>query len=388
MSASSPASLRTILPLAAITCASMLAMDLYLPAVPAMQHGLGLTVPQGQATIAIFLAGLAASQLLWGEALPRIGPKACVKWGLVLLILASLGCAAAQSIDVLLLMRLVQGMAAGAATVVAPAVIRATLPAHDGVRGMAAIGMIEAIIPAAGPVLGTVMLMVVDWRWTFVVVGLMALAAMPMAMRAAPRVLPNLDTTVRTGYLALLRSGRFVRLAVAHALCFAALLTFVASAPQMLHHGFGLGGEAFALSQVFGVSGFAGMAALSGRLSARWGSARAIQISAWAHALWCAGFAALAAAGWVNYAVLVVFWTGFCGIFGLRSPAAFSDTLSVPVAQMGRAAALLMLALLVVSSASAQAVAPFLAQTGLLAVGGAMAALCIVSLLLVLRYPK
>ncbi|HUD30155.1 MAG TPA: NAD(+) synthase, partial [Novosphingobium sp.] len=45
--------------------------------------------------------------------------------------------------------------------------------------------------------------------------------------------------------------------------------------------------------------------------------------------------------------------SGFCGIFGLRSPAAFSDTLSVPVAQMGRAAALLMLALLVVSALSA-----------------------------------
>lgn len=388
MSTPSPASLRTILPLAAITCASMLAMDLYLPAVPAMQHGLGLTVPQGQATIAIFLAGLAASQLLWGEALPRIGPKACVKWGLVLLALASLGCAAAQGIDVLLLMRLVQGMAAGAATVVAPAVIRATLPVHDGVRGLAAIAMIEAIIPAAGPVLGTVMLMVVDWRWTFVVVAVMALAAMPMAMRAAPRVLPNLDVSVRTGYVALLRSGRFVRLAASHALCFAALLTFVASAPQMLRHGLQLGGEAFALSQVFGVSGFAAMAALSGRISARWGPHRAVQAGAWAHALWCTGFAALAAAGWVNYAALIVFWTGFCGIFGLRSPAAFSDTLSVPVAQMGRAAALLMLALLVVSAVSAQAVAPFLAQASLLAVGSAMAALCIVSVWLVARYPR
>lgn len=388
MSTPSPASLRTILPLAAITCASMLAMDLYLPAVPAMQHGLGLTVPQGQATIAIFLAGLAASQLLWGEALPRIGPKACVKWGLVLLVLASLGCALAPGIEVLLLMRLVQGMAAGAATVVAPAVIRATLPAHDGVRGLAAIAMIEAIIPAAGPVLGTVMLMAVDWRWTFVVVGVMALVAMPMAMRAAPRVLPNLDTSVRTGYGALLRSGRFVRLAMAHALCFAALLTFVASAPQMLHHGFQLEGEAFALSQVFGVTGFAGMAALSGRATARWGSARVIQGSAWAHAVWCAGFAVLAVAGWVNYPVLVAFWTGFCGIFGLRSPSAFSDTLSVPVAQMGRAAALLMLALLVVSALSAQAVAPFLAQWSLLAVGTAMALLCAISLLLVLRYPR
>lgn len=388
MSSPSPASLKTILPLAAITSASMLAMDLYLPAVPAMQRSMGLSVPQGQATIAIFLAGLAASQLMWGEALPRIGPKACVKWGLILLILASLGCALAGHIDVLLAMRLLQGVAAGAATVVAPAVIRATLPEADGVRGMAAIGMIEAIVPAAGPVLGTAMLLVVDWHWTFVIVGVMALVAMPTALRAAPRVLPNLDTSVRTGYGPLLSSGRFMRLAIAHALCFGALLTFVASAPQMLHHGMQLQGDAFALLQVFGVTGFIGMASQSGRISARWGQARAVQGSAWAHAVWCAGFVALLVAGWVSFPVLVMFWMGFCGILGVRGPAAFSDTLSVPVAQMGRAAALLVLALLVASAASAQAVAPFLAQWHVMAVGAAMAMLCLASLLLVLKYPR
>jgi MFS transporter, DHA1 family, multidrug resistance protein len=120
------ASVRTILPLAAVTSTSMLAMDLYLPAVPALQRGLGISVPQGQATIAIFLAGLAGSQLLWGEALHRWGPKACVKTGLWLLIAASIGCALAQEIAALLGFRLVQGVAAGAATVVAPTVIRAT----------------------------------------------------------------------------------------------------------------------------------------------------------------------------------------------------------------------------------------------------------------------
>ena len=48
---------------------SMLAMDLYLPAVPALQSGLDLTVPEGQATIAVFLAGLAG--FLWGEFVSR-----------------------------------------------------------------------------------------------------------------------------------------------------------------------------------------------------------------------------------------------------------------------------------------------------------------------------
>src|SRR3989337_2383557 len=67
------ASVRTILPLSIVTCTSMLAMDLYLPAVPTLQQSLGIDVALAQSTIAVFLAGLAASQLLWAEVLTRIG---------------------------------------------------------------------------------------------------------------------------------------------------------------------------------------------------------------------------------------------------------------------------------------------------------------------------
>jgi DHA1 family bicyclomycin/chloramphenicol resistance-like MFS transporter len=151
-------SLRTLLPLALLTGTSMLAMDLYLPAVPTLQSHLGVGVAQAQATVALFLAGLAASQLLWGELLNRIGPRHCVWWSVSLLALASAGCALAPGIELLWALRLLQGVAAGAATVVAASVIRATLGDADAVRGMATIASIEAIVPAAGPVLGTLLL--------------------------------------------------------------------------------------------------------------------------------------------------------------------------------------------------------------------------------------
>jgi len=64
-------SVRTIVPLSIVTCTSMLAMDLFLPAVPTLQRALDIDVVLAQATIAVFLAGLAASQLLWAEVLTR-----------------------------------------------------------------------------------------------------------------------------------------------------------------------------------------------------------------------------------------------------------------------------------------------------------------------------
>ena len=258
-------SIRTILPLAIVTGVSMAAMDLYLPAVPALQSGMGISVPLAQATVAVYLAGLAAAQLLWGELLNRLGPRLSIEIGLGLLVVTSVGCALAPSIEMLLVLRLLQGVAAAAATVVAPSVVRATLADADVVRGIAAISMIESIVPAAGPVLGALLLRVTDWRGTFWVLAALSLAVLPWVVKIAPRRLPGLDLRHDTGYGGVLRNRRFLRLAGSHALCIGSLLTFLASAPQLLRHTLGLGSEAFAKLQVIGVSAFMACASQSGR---------------------------------------------------------------------------------------------------------------------------
>jgi MFS family permease len=359
-------------------------MDMYLPAVPDMQRAQGLSVTQGQATVAVFLAGLAASQLFWGEALHRWGARRCTAAGLALLVVGSIGCALADDYALLLLMRLLQGIGGGASTVVVPAVIKGTLGEHDSHRGIAAVSMIEAIVPAAGPVLGTLLLLVVDWRWTFGVVAVATLAAAPFALRASP-LAPPAHGESGGGYGALLRDGRFVRLALAHSLSFAALFVFVASGPQVLNRMWGA--HAFALAQVAGVAAFIAAASQSGRIGERLGRGRTVQFGGWMHLALCAVFAALVAADLAAFGVVLVFWALFCGTLGVRGPAAFSDTLNVPLPQIGRASALLVLMLLVASAAATQLTAFFLDAHGVLAVAIAMVLLAAASLALVLRYP-
>lgn len=379
-----PAALRTLLPLALLTCTGMLAMDLYLPAVPDLQRDLGLSIPQGQATIAVFLAGLAGSQLLWGEALHRWGPRLCTLVGLLLLIAASLGAALAGGLDTLLLMRLLQGVGAGASTVVVPTVIKSTMGERDSHRGIATVAMIEAIVPAAGPVLGSLLLLVVDWRGTFVLVGVATLLAAPFALRATPQAPPS-DEGETGGYLQLLRDTRFLRLALAHSLAFAALFVFVGSGPQVLP-GFG-GAHVFPLAQVVGVSAFILAASQSGRVAERIGRAHTVQRGAIAHLLLCALGAGLLLVFKPPLWAVLVFWGLFCATFGVRGPAAFADALNVPLHQMGRAAALLVFMLLVLCATATQATAYFLDRHGLQAVVTAMVGLMAASLVLVWRYP-
>lgn len=356
-------SIRTILPLALVTGVSMAAMDLYLPAVPALQQGMGISVPLAQATVAVYLAGLAAAQLLWGELLNRLGPRRCLEVGLVLLVLTSLGCALAPSIEVLLVLRALQGVAAAAATVAAPSIVRATLDDADVVRGIAAISMIESIVPAAGPVLGALLLSVTDWRGTFWVLAALALMVLPWVVKIAPKRLPGLDLDQDAGYLGVLRNRRFLRLAASHALCIGALLTFLASAPQLLQHTLGLGSASFAMLQVVGVSAFMLGASQSGRWSARLGHARIVRLGSGLQLGACT-LAGLAALVWgsLPFAAIAAWWFCFCGALALRGPATFGDAIDLPPAQMGRATALLILALLAAGAIGTQLVAPFMGQ--------------------------
>jgi DHA1 family bicyclomycin/chloramphenicol resistance-like MFS transporter len=357
---SSP-SIRTILPLALVTGVSMAAMDLYLPAVPALQAGMGISVSLAQATIAVYLAGLAGAQLLWGELLNRLGPRRSIEIGLALLALTSLGCALAPNIETLLVLRLLQGVAAAAATVVAPTVVRATLGDADVVRGIAAISMVEAIVPAAGPVLGALMLRVVDWRGTFWVLTVLALLVLPWVVKIAPRRLPGLNLAHDEGYRGILRNRNYLRLAASHALCIGALLTFLASMPQLLQHTLGLGTAAFAMMQVMGVSAFMLGATQSGRLAARLGHARVVQWGCAVQIVACV-LALGVALVWKQppYAVVAAYWVSFCGALAIRGPATFGDALALPPAQMGRATALLVLALLAAGSVGTQLIAPFM----------------------------
>jgi predicted MFS family arabinose efflux permease len=311
-----------------------------------------------------------------------------VWWSVSLLALASAGCALAPTIEVLLAMRLLQGVAAGAATVVAASVIRATLADADAVRGMAAIASIEAIVPAAGPVLGTLLLVWTDWRSTFWIVTLATLAVLPAVVRVAPKRLPGLNLDVPARYRDILGNGRFARLALSHALSLGALFAFVGSAPQLLQHTLKLPAGTFAALQVVGVAGFMLMATQSGRVSQRVGPARAVQWGGLAQMALCALLMVGSAVTTPSIGALAAFWFLFCAALAVRGPAAFSEGLRVPPAQMGRASAMMVLLLLIAGALGIQGVAPYIVGDSVVPLAAVMLAMTLASLALVVPYPR
>jgi predicted MFS family arabinose efflux permease len=351
---------RVVFPLAALTATGLLATDLYLPALPLLPAQLGGSISAAQATLASFMAALALSQLLWGAAVDRYGCRAVLSVALGLQILAGIACALAPSVNTLIAVRAVQGLGVGAATVVVPALVRQKFSGADVVQAMSWLGIAESLIPAIGPIAGALLLTLTGWRTSFwIVAGITAVLA-PFALRLVPGAAAAGAPVVARGYRLLLANRRYVGYALGHALCFAALLAFVASAPQVVNVWLQAPPLTFALLQACGVGAFIAVASQSGRLTTLFGIDRLILLGVVLQIVAALGFMGLALGGHQSAVLLTATWALFCAALGLRGPATMAQALAVQPELVGRAAELMMFLALGLAAAGTQLVAPFL----------------------------
>ncbi|WP_426339749.1 MFS transporter [Pseudoduganella sp. S-14] len=383
---------RLAVPLASLTALGLLASDLYLPAIPVMAAELGASIPSAQATMALFMAALALSQLAWGWAADHFGDRRTIMAGTVLLGGGSLVCAMAPGIDWMLAGRLLQGLGAGAATVAVPALIRRRFNEADAVKALAMVAMAESTIPAVGPVAGAAIVLYADWRTTFWLIAAMSLLLLPLVARIVgrapvPASAHPAATPAQRGYAPLLRNRRYLRYALSYALMFGALLMYVASAPVLVTRALGLGIEAFAILQICGVLAFMLGASAAVRLVKRLGQQWLVRSGTLLQFLAGAGLMGMALAGLAGtrgLVALAVLAALFCGGLGLRGPATMGGALHAAGDDAGKGAGLLMFLAFACVAGATQLVAPFL-HYGLLPLGVLLFAMVSASALLLPR---
>lgn len=226
--------------LGSLTAMGPLAIDMYLPSLPAIGVALKADPAQTQATMAAFLAGMAIGQLLYGPASDRLGRRGPILFGVAVFILASIGCAMAQTVDQLLIGRFVQALGACAGAVVVRAVVRDQFSHTETARVLSLMMLIMGLAPILAPMLGGVLLGLGDWSWNF---WFMAAAAAAMGLAAMLRLKESRSeaTAVQASrenplqsYLALLSQKRLVGYALCGALNGATLFTYVATSPDLM----------------------------------------------------------------------------------------------------------------------------------------------------------
>ncbi len=170
-----PHSKRFVLTLGLLTGLAALTVDLSLPAVPAMAESLATSLNKGQQIIGVFMAGMAFGQIPAGLLSDRLGRLPVLYFGMSVFALSAIAGALADSIDVLLAARFIQGMGAAAGVVISRAIVRDIADGKDAARLMSLLTMIFTAAPVIAPTLGAVLVAGFGWRAPFFAIAVCSL---------------------------------------------------------------------------------------------------------------------------------------------------------------------------------------------------------------------
>ena len=276
--------LRLTLILGALSAFGPLSMDMYLPGLPSLTRDLGASASTGQLTLTGCMLGLAGGQLLAGPLSDSLGRRRPLLAGLVGYIGASLACAAAPSIGILIALRFIQGSLGGAGVVIARAVVRDLFRGTAAARVFALLMLVTGVAPVFAPLVGGQLLAITSWRGIFIVLAAIGVPLLVGTVVWLPETLPperrhggGLGTTLHT-FRRLLSDRSFMPPAVAFSLAFAAMFAYIAGASFVLEDVFGVSPQVF--SVVFAVNSVGLIAAsqIGGRIVGRVGAPALLRV--------------------------------------------------------------------------------------------------------------
>jgi DHA1 family bicyclomycin/chloramphenicol resistance-like MFS transporter len=318
-----------LLLIGAVTALGSLAIHMFVPAMPAAAVSLGARRQAVQMALTLYLAGVAGGQLVAGPLADRLGRRPLLIAGTALFVAGSLLCAAARSIEFLLIGRVLQALGASAGLVAGRA-MAGEGAGTKGARDMALLTAIVMLSPMLAPLIGGMIVEALGWRAIFLLLaglGAICCLAIRLWMAEPPRSVATPASSIGADWVRLARNAGFRRnLAIGTALS-GGLYVFLAASPFLLVDSYGV--DPHRLGPVYGAValGAACGALAGGALATRWPIGRivglGVAVSVGAAAILLAG----ALGGQHRVAWLVVPMVVFAGGGGMVVPNAMTTAL-------------------------------------------------------------
>ncbi len=229
----------TILVLGMLSAIGPFSIDMYLPGFPAIAADLNTTVAHVALSLSSFFVGISFGQFLYGPLLDRYGRKKPLYFGLVLYLIASLGCALVVTADQLIVLRLLQALGGCAGMVASRAMVRDLFPVEESAKVFSLLMLVIGVSPIIAPTLGGFITATIGWKYIFVVlsvmVSLVLLAvrfALPETRQSDPTLSLKPPVIIR-GFLAVLKNPQFYVYGFTGAIASAGLYAYIAGSPYV-----------------------------------------------------------------------------------------------------------------------------------------------------------
>jgi DHA1 family bicyclomycin/chloramphenicol resistance-like MFS transporter len=306
---------RLLLTLALLTGIAPFATDMYLSSFPEMAADLGTSASGIQATLMAFLVGLALGQLVIGPVSDQRGRRRLLLLGTAVAVLASIGCALAPSVGVLVAARFVQGLAGAAGIVLARAVVTDVARGAAVARAYSMLMVVQGVAPVVAPLVGSALAVAAGWRSVFWVLAalcaVMFVASLVVVHETHPehRRASGGAARLRADIGTVLRDRAFVAYLLTFVFAFGAFFAYISASPFVLQTMLGLTTGQYSLAFAVNALGIMVASAAAGQLVDRVGARRLVRVGGAIMLVASVGLLALAATGSVTlWPVLVAFF--------------------------------------------------------------------------------
>jgi len=224
--------------LAGLTMVGPLAIDTYLPSFPAIATAFDASPMMVQQTLSAFLFTFAFMTLFYGMLSDSFGRRPVILVSLAVYIVASVGAALAPSFGALLACRVLQGLGAGAGSVISRAVVQDRYRGGEAQKMLSHMMMVFGLAPAIAPILGGWLQVSLGWRsvfWFLAGFGtLMFIVVYRYLPESLPRRHPFRLKVIATNYWKVLCHRQFLLLSVAVSTSFGGFALYIGSAPYFV----------------------------------------------------------------------------------------------------------------------------------------------------------
>ncbi len=363
-----PGTFALTLLLAMLTALGPLSMDMYLPSLPEIAHALQAPTAQVQLTISSYLIGFAVGQLIYGPLSDRYGRRPVLLVALVLYLASTLGCAASQSIDLLIAARFLQGIGGSGSIVLSRAIVRDLYSGVRAARELSLMGSIAAFAPIVAPMIGGVFQTAFGWRSNFFFMTAAAIVTLLVASRLLPETVrkrsgePISPHALVRGFGAVLRHRGFLVYLGILTLSYAGLFAWISGASVVLQSVYGFSPVTFGSTFAMGAAGYMAGALIAARLVAHLGLDRTMGLGVTLLAAGGLAMSAAVATG-IPGIWLIVAMTVYLAGLGLVLPQAMAGALTPFPDRAGMAASLMGLVQQTVAAAVAAVIGGYLVRS-------------------------
>jgi DHA1 family bicyclomycin/chloramphenicol resistance-like MFS transporter len=251
--------------LALLTAFGPVATDMYIPSMPDIGRSLDASAPAVQLTLSAYLVAFAAGQVIYGPISDRYGRKPVLLAALALFCIASLACALASSIEMLIAARALQALGGCGAIVLPRAVVRDLYTGERAGRELSRMGAIMSFAPVIAPLIGAVVQAEFGWHANFLIIVAVGLLATAIVWRSMPETLhhhsaaPISIASILRSYYAIAANRSFLAYLGIVACSYAGLFAWISGSPFVLQNLYGLSpvgfGIAFAAASIGSLTG-------------------------------------------------------------------------------------------------------------------------------------